>query len=281
MRGGISYWSLEKGLEGMQPLDVTGLSEAREAGFDLLEPAISTEGELTINASQQECKAIQRAVEDAGFSMETLASGMSWTCNPTSNDSSTQELAIENNRKALQRAAWLGCQAYLFVPGLVCSPICPDERVRYDHALERCRNCISELLKTAEEVGVDLCVENVWNGLFYSPVEFAEFVDSFESKRLGIYFDVGNLLGYQQYPPHWIELLGSRIKRVHIKDFRDEFGWNGTYSFCELGEGDVPWDETVKALNSIGYDKTIIAEMMPYSPGLLQRTHEAMSRILP
>lgn len=280
MRKAISYWSLKDGLAGTQPLDDSGLYEAREAGFSCLELSIGTEGVLTVDTSESACELIRKNIEMAGFSYETLASGMTWGCNPVSNDLEVRETAIVLNKKALQRASWLGCDAMLFVPGVVTSPIAPDERVRYDEALERCRICVSELLETAEQVGVDLCMENVWNGFFYSPVELAGFVDSFSSSRLGVYFDVGNVIGYHQYPPHWIELLGERIKRVHIKDFRHNFDWNGSYSFCELGEGDVPWEETIQALQNIGYDKTIVAEMLPYSPGLLERTSAAMDRIL-
>lgn len=280
MRKGISYWSLKDGLAGTHPLDKAGLAEAKMAGFDLLEPAISTEGVLTVDSDQSACEVIRRNVEEAGFSMETLASGMSWGCNPVSNDPDVRSKSLDMNQKALERASWLGCQAFLMVPGVVTSPISPDEHVRYDHALERCRECISELLETAERVGVDLCLENVWNGLFYSPLEFASFIDSFDSERIGIYFDVGNVVGYHQYPPHWIELLGSQIKRVHIKDFRHEFDWNGKYSFCELGEGDVPWTESIEALRTIGYDATVIAEMLPYNSELLERTSRAMDDIL-
>ena len=280
MHKGISYWSLENGLAGTHTLDAEGLEEAREAGFDLVEPAIGTEGFLTVETDQQTCGAIRDGAEAAGFRMETLASGMTWGCNPVSNDPDTRRRAVELNAKALERASWLGCEAYLFVPGVVTSPIVPGEHVRYDHALERSRECVSELVGVAEEVGVDLCLENVWNGLFYSPVELADFIDSFASTRLGVYFDVGNVLGYHQYPPHWIELLGNRIKRVHVKDFRHEFDWNGRYSFCELGEGDVPWKETMQSLWDIGYGRTVIAEMLPYAPGLLERTSAAMDRIL-
>ena len=280
MRIGISYWSLRDGLTGTHPLDTEGLAEAREAGFALIEPAIGTEGVLTVDTDEHTCQAISRSIEEAGFSFETLASGMTWGCNPVSNDPDTRRRAVELNKKALQRAAWMGCKAYLFVPGVVGSPIAPEEHVRYDHALERCRECVSQLLEVAEALQVDLCLENVWNGFFLSPVELADFVDSFSSQHLGVYFDVGNVLGYHQYPPHWIEILGERIKRVHVKDFRDEFDWNGKYSFCELGEGDVCWGETIRALKAIGYDQTVIAEMLPYSPGLLERTSLAMGRIV-
>jgi len=67
----------------------------------------------------------------------------------------------------------------LYVPGVVKSPI-SSEIVRYDRALERARKAINELLPIAEDLDVDLCIENVWNGLFYSPIELRDFVDSFD-----------------------------------------------------------------------------------------------------
>jgi hexulose-6-phosphate isomerase len=167
----------------------------------------------------------------------------------------------------------------LMVPGVVKSPISPDI-VRYDHALQRCREAVSQLLPVAERAGVELCLENVWNGFFYSPLELRDFIDSFQSKWLGVYFDVGNGLGYHQHPPHWIELLGERIKRVHVKDFTENFNWTGGYSFCALGAGQVPWPETMAALRKIGYDKTLVAEMLPYDPGNLARTKAAMDVIV-
>jgi hexulose-6-phosphate isomerase len=89
---------------------------------------------------------------------------------------------------------------------------------------------------------------------------------------------VGNVLGYHQHPPHWIELLGKRIKRVHIKDFKQSQGNLG--GFCDLMAGDVPWAESIKALRKVGYDKTIVAEMIPWDPAVLARTSVAMDKIL-
>ncbi len=165
------------------------------------------------------------------------------------------------------------------VPGAVAIPWEPSHKpVRYDRAMQWCTQAIMRLAETAEHVGVDLCIENVWNGMFYSPLELAQFIDSIGSSRVGVYFDVGNLMGLHQWPPHWIDILGKRIRRVHIKDFRKSVGT--VAGFCELLEGDVPWKPTMAALRSIKYDKTIVAEMLPPSPGLLERTSKAMDRIL-
>ena len=275
----ISYWSFQRGLENTHPIE-DALAEAKAEGFEGIELCIGPEGALNVETSQADCEAIRGQVDGSGLTVETVASGMSWGFNPVSNEAAIRQRAIELHEAALQRAAWLGCKALLFVPGVVTSPICPDERVRYDDALERARAAVSRLLETAERLCVDLCLENVWNGFLYSPLEFAEFIDSFGSDRLGVYFDAGNLLGYQQHPPHWVELLGSRIKRVHIKDFRDDFGWTGSYQFARLGEGAVPLRDTLAALRGVGYNETVVAEMMPWDPELLAHTSAAMDELL-
>lgn len=272
----LSYWSLEQGLAGTHPID-DALADVTAAGFAGLELCIGTEGVFTTKTAQGTCKSIRGRIDDAGLVVETVASGMSWAFNPTSNHAPTRRRAIELHKAALRRSAWVGAKAMLFVPGVVKSPISPDV-VRYDHARERATEAVSQLLPVAEELGVDLCVENVWNGLFYSPEELAAFIDGFKSKRLGIYFDVGNVLGYHQHPPHWIELLGPRIRRVHIKDYKESIG--GLGGFCDLLAGDVPWAESMAALRAIGYDGTIVAEMMPWDPALLDRTSAALDRIL-
>jgi hexulose-6-phosphate isomerase len=274
---GISYRSLEGGLDGEHSIG-SAIKQAKSAGFEALELAISTEGALTTKTSSKTCAQIRTNINDAGLIVDSVASGMSWSVNPTSHDAGVRQRAIDLHKDALRVASYLECKALLFVPGVVKSPIASDI-VRYDEALKRAGEAVEQLLPVAEECGVDLCLENVWNGLFYSPLEFRDFIDSFDSDRLGIYLDVGNLMGYQQYPPHWIELLDYRIKRVHIKDYRENFNWTGGYTFCDLGAGEVPWKETVNALEKIAYKDTIIAEMLPWDPTLLKRTSSAMDQL--
>jgi hexulose-6-phosphate isomerase len=274
---GISYLSFENGLANTQSIE-SALAQTKTYGFDALELAISTEGVLKTSTTKAECKIIRQKIDDSGIFVDSLASGMSWGISPTSEDEATRNKSISLHKDALQVASNLGCKALLFVPGVVKSPI-SSEIVRYDKALDRIRDAINQLLPIAEDLDVDLCMENVWNGFFYSPIELRDFVDSFESNKLGVYLDVGNLIGYQQYPPHWIELLNSRIKRVQIKDFQENFDWTGSFSFCDIGAGDVPWKETIEALKSINYQSTIIAEMLPWDKTILSRTSAAMDQL--
>ena len=274
---GISYLSFENGLENTQSIE-SALEQTKTYGFDALELSVSNEGIINTNTSKEECRIIRQKINDSGIFVDSIATGMSWGISPTSEDEATRNKSISLHKDALQVASNLGCKALLFVPGVVKSPI-SSEIVRYDKALDRIRDAINQLLPIAEDLDVDLCMENVWNGFFYSPIELRDFVDSFESNKLGVYLDVGNLIGYQQYPPHWIELLNSRIKRVQIKDFQENFDWTGSFSFCDIGTGDVPWKETIEALKSINYQNTIIAEMLPWDETILSRTSAAMDQL--
>ena len=276
---GLSYWSLAGGLENTLPMG-DALMMTRDAGFGALELAVAGDGVLTPDSTQSQCEDVRAQIDGSGLHVSTVASGMSWGANPVSNYEAVREASNAAIEKTLQRVAWLGCDAFLYVPGIVGCPFVPDQKVRYDLALQRCGDNLRRLLPVAETVGVDLCLENVWNGMFLSPLEFRDFIDSFGSDRLGSYLDVGNLLGYHQHPPHWIQLLQHRIKRVHVKDFKHDFDWQGRYDFCRLGEGDVPWPETVDALRAIGYDRTVIAEMLPPDPAVVQHTARALPELL-
>ena len=274
---GISYLSFENGLSNTESID-SALTQTKSNGFDALELSVSSEGVINTNTSKAECEIIRKKINDSGVFVDSIATGMSWGVSPTSDDESIRKQSINLHQDAIKVASYLDCKALLFVPGVVKSPISP-EIVRYDRAVDRLREAINQWLPIAEDLNVDLCMENVWNGFFYSPIELRDFVDSFNSDRLGIYLDIGNLIGYQQYPPHWVELLNSRIKRVQIKDFQENFDWTGSFSFCDIGAGDVPWSETIEALNSIQYKSTIIAEMLPWDETILSRTSVAMDQI--
>ncbi|MBA3481986.1 MAG: sugar phosphate isomerase/epimerase [Pirellulales bacterium] len=274
----INYWSFEHALSNEAPI-ATVCSQAREAGFQAIELGIAETGVLTVASSQADCERIRREVESAGLRMESLASGMTWACSPSHPDAAVRRRAIALNDAALQRAAWLGCTSLLFIPGAVSIPWDPSYPfVHYEQAVTWAREATQTLAATAKRLGVELCIENVWNGMFYSPLEFRDFIDSIGSPAVGAYFDVGNCMGQHQYPPHWIEILGLRIKRVHLKDFKRSIGTLD--GFCDLLQGDQPWAETMAALRAIGYDRTLTAEMIPFAPGRVAKTGEAMRRIV-
>jgi hexulose-6-phosphate isomerase len=102
-----------------------------------------------------------------------------------------------------------------------------------------------------------------------------DFIDSFGSRQVVAYFDVGNVLS-TGYPEHWIKILGARIRRVHIKDYKVAVGTAA--GFCDLLEGDVNFEAVKKALAEIHYDGYVTAEIS-FVPGGLQKTARAMKAI--
>ena len=75
-----------------------------------------------------------------------------------------------------------------------------------------------------------------------------------QSSYVGVYFDVGNIL-HNCYPQQWIRILGSRILKVHVKDYRPGVGTGN--GFVPLLSGDVNWTAVRSALEYIWYTDTV------------------------
>ena len=276
MKISASYWMFEGGLEATKAI-VEAMQEAKELGFDAIELAVAGKGVLTHNATQSQCEDIIDAAQKIDIEISSVASGESWTCSPTANDPEHRAKIIDFTSKALQITKWLGSDAYLFVPGAVDVFFLPDaEVIDYDVCYERAGEAVRQLLPAAEQTGVAICIENVWNKFLLSPLEMRDFIDSFDSEMVGAYFDVGNVL-LTGYPDQWIRILGKRIKRVHVKDFKLSAGTAA--GFVDLLEGNVDFEAVKKALGRIGYDGYVTAELLPFEQGRPQKTAQAMKKI--
>ena len=165
----------------------------------------------------------------------------------------------------------------MYVPGAVEVFFLPEaEVIPYDVCFKRASEAIIKLVPVAEKLGVAIAVENVWNKFLLSPLEMREFIDNFNTSQVGVYFDVGNVL-LTGYPDQWIRILGSRIKRVHIKDFKRSVGTAD--GFVDLLDGDVDFEAVKQALSEINYNGYVTAEMIPFSPGRPEKTAAAMKEI--
>lgn len=151
-----------------------------------------------------------------------------------------------------------------------------SEVISYAVCYKRAFDAVSKLVGNAEKTGVTLCIENVWNKFLLSPLEMRNFIDSFESRRVGSYFDIGNVL-LTGYPDQWINILGRRIKRVHVKDFKKSSGT--AEGFVDLGEGDVDFAAVKKALKAVKYNGYVTAEMLPFVPGRPEKTAKFMKKV--
>ena len=263
MRKSISYWCFVGGLEGTKPI-ARAMKEAKDAGYEAIELCVGGAGELSLNTTKSACENIRKQADKVGIEISSVASGLYWAYNLGSPTAAMRNKAAAALKKMIQITAWLGTDALLTIPAAVdvffdpASPV-----VEPDVALDRARAGLKKVLPTARKYKVALAIENVWNKLLYSPTELRDFIDSFRSPWVGAYFDVGNVMAYG-YPQHWIKVLGKRIKRIHLKDFKTAVGTAD--GFCDLLEGDVPWPAVVQALKDINYKSYLTAEMIPLYP---------------
>ena len=276
MKKGISIWSFA------EPDIKKCFQLAKDAGYDGVEVALDLEGPVNVNSTKEEMLELKAYAESIGLELYSVASGLYWTYNYTSANAENRAKAKEITKKQLEIASWLGCNTILVVPGAVNVAFEPgSEIVEYDVAYERALEALRELAPVAESYKVSIGVENVWNKFLVSPMEMADFIDKVGSNYVGSYFDVGNVL-YVGYPEHWIKVLGSRIKKVHFKDYRRQAG--DLHGFVDLLSGDVNWPAVMEQFKNIQYDGWVTAEMLPpytyYPETILYNTSNAMDKII-
>jgi hexulose-6-phosphate isomerase len=277
----ISYWSFPGGLEGTRPVAEV-FSHAKRVGFDAVEVALSATGDISLSTTEQEAKDILKAAVDTGIQISSVATGLFWRKSLSSDDPVVRAEAMDIAKKLINIAAWLGAGAVLIIPGAVDVFFDPAAAViDYDTVYKRASEAVSALIPRAAAAKVALGIENVWNKFLVDPLAMKTFIDQFHSEWVGSYLDVGNCL-LTGYPEHWIRLLGRRIKRVHLKDFRRSVGTAD--GFVDLLSGDVNWPDVLKALRDVGYQGFLTAEMIPgysHCPDvLIENTSRALDAIL-
>ena len=251
---------------------------AREHGFEGVEVTIDEPGgatchQATTESSHRECELVREEAAEAGVAIASAASGLGWKHRLTASGPEARRQAVEVTQASLQRAAWLGADALLCVPGVV------DPGTPYDVALERARVGLDEVRGAALQSGVSLAIENVWNKMLLSPLEMRDLIDianGSEERPFGSYFDVGNVL-QTGYPEQWIAILSGRISRVHFKDWKRSVG--NIDGFCALLEGDVDYPAVMAALRAAGYDGPVTAEFFNCEADL-PAISRAMDKIL-
>ena len=236
------------------------MRQAKELGFDAFEPALSETGELSLESSDAEILAIRDEAKRIGIRLSSLASGLTWGCSPTSNDPAVRQRAHANAVRQLECANLLGVSAILLVPGTVGTGFWggQDDYVYYEDAWKRCVEQLKALAPVAEQCGVVIGVENVWNNLLVSPKDVLSLLDEVGSPWVQSYLDIGNIVKFG-FPEMWVRMLRGRIIRVHIKDFKRSIGTLD--GFCDLLSGDVDFPAVMRELRDAGYDADITAEM--------------------
>jgi L-ribulose-5-phosphate 3-epimerase len=253
---------------GMKGTMVEKMKAVREAGFEGVE--------MMSHMNQEE---VLRARDEAGLEIPSVCGKEHWGKPLSHPDPKVREEGLEGLKQTLRDGKRYGASSVLLVPGVV------NKDISYTDAYARSQAEIRKAIPLAEELGVKIAIENVWNHFLLSPLEAARYVDEFKSPAVGWHFDVGNVINFG-WPEHWIPVLGKRIQKLHIKEYsrkkRDSEGlWKGFD--VELLKGDNNWMAVTAALRDIGYNGWGMTEQpgnQADSPESLKKLSERYSQIL-
>jgi hexulose-6-phosphate isomerase len=229
-------------------IGMVGDGETLRDKFQLLRDC-GFEGVEVDSPSKVEQQEVLDAAAATGLIVHGVVNSVHWKLPLNHPSDRIREQAMQGLDICLRDAAAFGASSILLVPGLV------NDDMPYDECYRISQEQIRAALPLARELKVVIAVENVWNGFLLSPLEAARYVDEFDDPLLRFHFDIGNVINFGR-PAQWIRILGTRITKLHIKDFhlknRDEKGlWKGFD--VELGEGNADWPAVMRELDAIGY----------------------------
>ena len=252
-----SEWTFEETLE-----------KAKAAGYEAFELTFRDDRDTKFDdLTDTRIADMVKLAED--YEIELVSSCGSGEPRPDvmTNDEGVRKQSVDTVKRILETVKKFGIDTWLMVPGRV------SETCHYDDAYYNAVVALRELAPFAEETGVTIAIEQVWNRFLLSPMEWARFLCEINSPRVGLYFDTGNMV-IQSYPEQWVKIVGTGVKKVHFKDFQRQ-----GYEWKPLLEGDVDFPAVMAELRKIGYDDALLSEV---SPGLapIEDTAQAIARIM-
>jgi hexulose-6-phosphate isomerase len=202
----------------------------KAAGFEGVEPM-----------SHMNQEDVLKALDATGLKAASVCCNTHWGKPLSHPDERVRREGLEGLLQALKDAKRYGANSVLLVPGVV------NKTITYDDCFKRSVVEIRKAVPLAEELGVKIAIENVWNDFITKPEQALAFLDAIKSPQVGWHFDIGNVIRYGD-PELWIPMLGKRIVKLHIKEYSKVKGFG-----VRFFEGDNNWPAIMKALDEVGY----------------------------
>lgn len=216
----------------------------------------------------EDAQELKAAAAETGVAIHSIMNAAHWQSPFSSDDPAVIQKGMAGMETSIRNAKDFGADTVLLVPAVV------NAETSYRDAYVRSQKHIRELLPMAREYDIVIAIENVWNRFLLSPIEFARYVDEFESPYLQAYFDCGNIALYG-FPHDWIRTLGRRIVKVHIKGFDTK-----KREFTNILDGTIDWKEVRRAFSDIRFSGYIGAELSAGDEAYLKDVSVRMDRII-
>ena len=244
------------------------VQQAKAAGYEALEVVITDEGDLTLDTPEADVEKLAGIAADEGIELVSVCPAIREAPRDImTDDDKLRAESMDTIRRCLDVTRALGVDTMLLTMGAL------TDELYYNVAYANSLQALQRLAPYAEDIGVSIALEYVWNKFLLSPMEFARFCDEVASPRVGLFFDTGNMVVFG-FPQHWVRICGPHLMRVHFKDFKRQ-----GYEWTPLLEGDVNFPAVMAELRKIGFDGALLSEVAP-SIASLEDTAATIRKIM-
>jgi L-ribulose-5-phosphate 3-epimerase len=245
----------------------------KAAGFDGVEPMGAMNRDEVI-----------AAFKETGLKAASVCDHIHWQKTLSSPSENIRKDGLDGLIISLQDAHAYGATSVLLVPGVVQGSGVGRGDSTYQECWERSIVEIKKAIPIAKDLGVKISIENVGNNFITKPQQAVDYLDAINSEWVGWHFDIGNVGRLGPPAEQWINALGRRIVRIHVKDFKAAPPSDAKAADAKapdtkakgsdrpkLLDGDTNWPAVMAALDKAGYSGWGISEQ----PGQQASTVEA------
>ena len=260
MKTGIATCTLDVNGYGRWKEDT--YKKIKEHGYDCSDFDIAdTDSEIYTLPQEESDKILlheKALAEEAGIEISQVHGPWRWPPRDYTKEDRAERL--EKMQKSIRAASVVGCRNW------VIHPIMPfgvddldtgDAQKTWDMNIE----FMGELLKTAKEYGVTICLENMPMLRFSlsTPEQILKFVEAIDDENLKICLDTGHVSVFEELNlAEEVLRLNDKIRVLHVHDNRNSIDLH-----MMPYHGIIDWEAFYKALAQIGFDGSLSLETMP------------------
>ena len=244
----------------------------KEAGFEGVEPQGAMNREEVI-----------AALKETGLKAASVCDHIHWQKTLSHPSENIRKDGLNGLIISLEDAKAYGASSVLLVPGIVKVEGSDRGDSTYQECWDRSIAEIRKAIPTAQKLGVKIAIENVGNNFINTPEQAVDYLKAINSEWVGFHFDIGNH-GRMGPPERWIQLLGKRILKIHIKEFTtapapaDPKAKAGR-DRPKLLEGSNNWKAIMAALDDVGYSGWAISEQPGPQAGTVEDARDLAQRM--
>lgn len=234
----------------------------KELGFDCVDFGMANTNSELYLVSEEEAKErllrVRTEIEAAG--MEVSQVHGPWRYPPVESTEEERAERLEKMQKSIRYTAFLGCKNW------VVHPIMPygleDKGTELEAATWQLNiEFMKELLKTAKENGVTICLENMPFREFSlsTPEDILRVVREINDEQFKVCLDTGHAAVFEGLTPGMAaRQFGKEIRVLHV---HDNDGKEDLHRLPYFGV--VDWKDFYQALEEIGFDGVFSYETEP------------------